>query len=162
MIWVDFFILGVILVSGLLSLWRGFVKEALSLITWIAAPVIAILFYEDFAPWFERWVSVPSARLALAFGILLVLVLILGGLVNYLVGQLVSKTGLTGTDRALGIVFGIARGVMVVGVLVLLAGLTQVPQDPWWKESIFLKHFVDLALWMRSFLPTDIAANIQY
>ncbi|HSJ49521.1 MAG TPA: CvpA family protein [Gammaproteobacteria bacterium] len=162
MIWVDFFILGVILVSGLLSLWRGFVKEALSLITWIAAPVIAILFYEDFAPWFERWVSVPSARLALAFGILLVLVLILGGLVNYLVGQLVSKTGLTGTDRALGIVFGIARGVMVVGVLVLLAGLTQVPQDLWWKESIFLKHFVDLALWMRSFLPTDIAANIQY
>ncbi|MFN2338087.1 MAG: CvpA family protein [Gammaproteobacteria bacterium] len=162
MIWVDFFILGVILVSGLLSLWRGFVKEALSLITWIAAPVIAILFYEDFAPWFERWVSVPSARIALAFGILLVLVLILGGLVNYLVGQLVSKTGLTGTDRALGIVFGIARGVMVVGVLVLLAGLTQVPQDPWWKESVFLKHFVDLALWMRSFLPTDIAANIQY
>lgn len=162
MIWVDFFILGVILVSGLLSLWRGFVKEALSLLTWIAAPVIAILFYEDFAPWFERWVSVPSARLALAFGILLVLVLILGGLVNYLVGQLVSKTGLTGTDRALGIVFGIARGVMVVGVLVLLAGLTQVPQDPWWKESVFLKHFVDLALWMRSFLPTDIAANIQY
>ncbi len=162
MIWVDFFILGVILLSGLLSLWRGFVKEALSLLTWIAAPMIAILFYEDFAPWFERWVSVPSARLALAFGILLVLVLILGGLVNYLVGQLVSKTGLTGTDRALGIVFGIARGVMVVGVLVLLAGLTQVPQDPWWKESIFLKHFVDLALWMRSFLPTDIAANIQY
>lgn len=162
MIWVDYFILGVILLSGLLSLWRGFVKEALSLVTWIAAPVIAILFYEDFAPWFERWVSVPSARLALAFGILLVLVLILGGLVNYLVGQLVSKTGLTGTDRALGIVFGIARGVMVVGVLVLLAGLTQVPQDPWWKESVFLKHFVDLALWMRSFLPTDIAANIQY
>lgn len=162
MIWVDYFILGVILLSGLLSLWRGFVKEALSLITWIAAPVIAIFFYEDFAPWFERWVSVPSARLALAFGILLVLVLILGGLVNYLVGQLVSKTGLTGTDRALGIVFGIARGVMVVGVLVLLAGLTQVPQDPWWQESVFLKHFVDLALWMRSFLPTDIAANIQY
>ncbi|HEY9150520.1 MAG: CvpA family protein [Gammaproteobacteria bacterium] len=162
MIWVDYFILGVVLLSGLLSLWRGFVKEALSLLTWIAAPVIAILFYEDFAPWFERWVSVPSARLALAFGILLVLVLILGGLVNYLVGQLVSKTGLTGTDRALGIVFGIARGVMVVGVLVLLAGLTQVPQDPWWQESVFLKHFVELALWMRSFLPTDIAENIQY
>jgi membrane protein required for colicin V production len=91
-----------------------------------------------------------------------VLVLVLGGVVNYLIGQLVSKTGLSGTDRALGIVFGIARGVMVVGVLVLLAGLTQLPQDPWWQESIFLGHFVDLALWMRSFLPADIAANIQY
>jgi membrane protein required for colicin V production len=161
-IWVDYFILGVVVLSGLLSLWRGFVKEALSLATWIVAPVIAILFYEDFAPWFERWVSMPSARLALAFGILLVLVLFLGGLVNYLVGQLVSKTGLTGTDRALGIVFGIARGVMVVGVLVLLAGLTQLPQDPWWQESVFLKHFVELAQWMSSFLPADIAANIQY
>ena len=162
MIWVDYFILGVIILSGLLSLWRGFVKEALSLATWIAAPVVAILFYEELAPWFERWVSAPSGRLALAFGILLVLVLVLGGLVNYLVGQLVSKTGLSGTDRALGIVFGIARGVMVVGVLVLLAGLTQLPQDPWWQESIFLRHFVDLARWMSSFLPANIAANIQY
>jgi membrane protein required for colicin V production len=160
--WVDFFILGVIILSGLVSLWRGFVKEALSLATWVAAPAIAIWFYEDLAPWFERWVSVPSARLALAFGILLVLVLILGGLVNFLIGQLVSKTGLSGTDRVLGILFGVARGVLVVGVLVMLAGLTQIPQDPWWQESVFLKHFVDLAKWISSFLPADIADNIQY
>ncbi len=162
MIWVDFFILGIISLSALLSLWRGFVKEALSLATWIAAPAIAILFYEDFAVWFEQWVSVPSARKAVAFAILVLLVLILGGVVNYLVGQLVAKTGLTATDRAFGMIFGIARGVLIVGVLVLLAGLTQVPQDPWWNQSLFLKHFVDLAMWLRSFLPEDIAANIQY
>lgn len=162
MIWVDYFILGVIVLSALLSLWRGFIKEALSLATWIAAPVVAILFYEAFAQWFEQWLSVPSARKALAFGILVVMVLILGGVANYLIGQLVAKTGLTATDRAFGMVFGIARGVLIVGVLVLLAGLTEVPQDPWWNQSVFLKHFVDLALWMRSFLPDDIAANIRY
>ena len=162
LIWVDLFILGVIVVSALLSLWRGFIKESLSLATWIAAPAIAIFFYEDFAQLFAQWISVPSARKALACGILVVVVLILGGIVNYLVGQLVSKTGLTATDRALGMVFGIGRGILIIGVLVLLAGLTGVPQDPWWKESVLLHHFVDLALWLRSFLPEDIATTIQY
>lgn len=162
MIWVDYFVLGVITLSALLSLWRGFVKEAISLATWIAAPTVALLFYEELAVWFDRWVSVPSARMALAFGILLVLVLVLGGVVNYLVGQLVAKTGLTATDRAMGMVFGVARGVMIVGILVLMAGLTAVPQDPWWNESMLLKHFEDLAIWLRSFLPGNIAENIQY
>ena len=86
----------------------------------------------------------------------------MGGLVNYLMGELVEKTGLSGTDRMLGLVFGIVRGVAVVGIIVLLAGLTPLPRDPWWNESRLLMHFEQLALWMRGYLPPEIASYIAF
>jgi len=87
---------------------------------------------------------------------------LIGGLVGYLGGQLVAKTGLTSTDRALGVIFGIARGIVIIAVLVLLAGLTALPQDPWWQESLLLEHFQEMAVWLKSFLPEDIARNIEF
>jgi membrane protein required for colicin V production len=59
-------------------------------------------------------------------------------------------------------VFGIARGIVIVAVMVMLAGLTTLPQDPWWKESLLLAHFQDMAMWLRGFLPPDIAEDIQF
>lgn len=162
MIWVDFFILAIITISALLSLWRGFVREALSLASWIAALWVAMLFFQNLAAWLARWIDTPSVRSVVAFTALFVSVVLLGGLINFLAGQLVSKTGLTGTDRALGIVFGTARGVVIVAVLVMLAGLTALPQDTWWSQSLLLHHFQDMALWLRSFLPPDIAQHIHY
>ena len=119
----DIVILVIIGISALLSLVRGFIKEALSLVTWIAAFWVSLAFTDRAADLLANWVSLPSARAALAFAGLFVAVLLLGGLVNYLIGQLVRKTGLGGTDRMLGMVFGVLRGVMVVAVLVLLAAL---------------------------------------
>lgn len=162
MIWVDYFLLAIITVSALLSLWRGFVREALSLATWIVALWVAILFFEQLSGWLARWIDTPSISDVVAFTVLFISTVVLGGLVNLLAGQLVDRTGLTATDRALGMVFGIARGVVIVAVLVLLAGLTTLPQDPWWKEALLLHHFQDLALWLRSFLPADVAENIHY
>ena len=66
------------------------------------------------------------------------------------------------TDRALGVVFGIARGIVIVAILVLCAGLTALPKDPWWKESLFLPHFQVLAEEIRSLLPPEVAALFQY
>ncbi|HFD79896.1 MAG TPA: CvpA family protein [Gammaproteobacteria bacterium] len=162
MIWVDYLLLAIIVISTLLSLWRGFVREALSLASWLAALWIAMLFFEDLAGWLATWIDTPSVRSAVAFAILFVSTVLVGGLVGYLAGQLVARTGLTATDRALGMVFGVARGVVIVAVLVMLAGLTTVPQDPWWSESLLLPHFQEMALWLRSFLPADIADHIQY
>ena len=75
---------------------------------------------------------------------------------------MIKKTGLSGTDRMVGIFFGVARGCMVVALLVLVAGLTALPQDPWWSESQFMHYFQDMAIWLRQFLPADYAKNIQY
>lgn len=162
MIWIDYILLAIIMISALLSLWRGFVKEALSLASWIVALWVALLFFHDLADWLARWIDAPSVRDGVGFGLLFVVTVLIGGLVGYLAGQLVSKTGLTATDRVLGMLFGIARGVVIVAVMVLLAGLTSIPDDPWWQESLLLAHFQDVALWLRSFLPADIAENISF
>ena len=162
MIWVDYILLGVIVISALLSLWRGFVTEAISLLSWIVGLWVAVVFFQDLAHLMKDWIDTPSIRDVSAFAILFIGTVLVGGLVNYLAGQLVAKTGLTATDRVLGMLFGIARGIVIVAVLVLLAGLTALPQDPWWQEALLLEHFQDMALWLRSFLPANIAENIRF
>lgn len=160
--WIDVVIISLVVLSAILSLFRGFVKEALALITWLVALWVAMAFYEELAAWLSQWIAVPSAQKVTAFALLFICVLLLGAMVNYLAGKLVDKTGLTGTDKMLGVVFGIARGAVIVAILVLLAGLTPVPQDPWWQDSQFLGYFEQLAMWMRDFLPSEIANNITY
>ena len=156
--WVDCAILAVIVLSAVISLFRGFMREALSLIGWIAAVWIGLTFSRFLAPSLSGLISVPSLRLAAAFMLLFVATLLFAAVVNYLVAKLVQKTGLGGSDRMLGVAFGAARGVVIVAVLVLLAELTTVPQDPWWRDSVLLKHFEVLAAGIRDVLPTDLAA----
>lgn len=162
MIWADVVILVLIGISMLISLWRGFTREALSLAAWIAAFWIGFTFAWLPATYLEPWVSVPSARLALGFLGLFLVTLLAGGVVNYLIGKAVDKTGMTGTDRMLGLFFGLARGIVLVAVLVLLAGLTPLPRDPWWREAVFIGHFQQLAELLRELLPPDIAAHFVY
>jgi membrane protein required for colicin V production len=161
-IWLDYILLVIIAVSALLSLWRGFVMEAISLVNWILALWVAVIFFQDLAELMKDWIVTASIRNVAAFAALFVGTALVGGLVNFLAGQLVAKTGLTATDRALGMVFGFVRGVVIVAVLVLLAGLTALPQDPWWREALLLGHFQDMALWLSSFLPDHIAENIRF
>jgi membrane protein required for colicin V production len=160
--WIDVVILALIALSAILSLFRGFVREAVALATWLIALWVAMAFYEDLAAILSQWISVPSAQKITAFAVLFISVLLLGAIVNYLAGKVVDKTGLTGTDKLLGIVFGVARGGVIVAILVLLAGLTPLPQDPWWQDSQFLGYFQELAMWLRSYLPDDIADSISY
>jgi membrane protein required for colicin V production len=96
-------------------------------------------------------------QFGIAFGLLLIATLLVGGILNYLIGRLIDETGLSGTDRMLGMVFGVARGVLVVAILVLLARATPLPQDPWWKESALLGQFDRMADWLVDFLPAEQA-----
>ena len=162
MYWVDIAILVIILLSVLVSVLRGFTKEALSLAGWIIAFWVALTFGDNLQVLLEPHIDVPSARIIVAFAILFLLTLIMAGLVNYLMLQLIKKTGLTGTDRIIGVVFGVARGCVIVAVLVLLAGLTPLPQDPWWGQSHLLPYFQDMAVWIRGYLPAEVAENIRY
>jgi membrane protein required for colicin V production len=161
-IWVDFAILILLGLSMLVSLWRGFTREALSLLAWIAAFWVGFTFAHLPAHYLTGYVSTPSARLALGFLGLFLVTLLLGGVVNYLVCKLVDTTGMSGTDRMLGIFFGLGRGIVLVALLVLLAGLTPMPHDPWWKASLFIRHFEQLAIWMRDLLPPEIAGHVVY
>ena len=160
--WLDYVLIGVIVVSALISLLRGFVREAFSLAIWILAFWISWSFFRDLAVHFHTWIDSPSVRLGIAFGALMLVSLMVGGMVNYLLIQLIERTGMSGTDRFVGMIFGAARGVTVVAVLVLLAGLTTLPQEGWWQESRLIPYFRELALWLRDLLPTDMAGYFRY
>ncbi|MCU7907013.1 MAG: CvpA family protein [Candidatus Thiodiazotropha sp. (ex Epidulcina cf. delphinae)] len=162
MLWVDILIIAVIALSAIIGLVRGFVQEALSLATWIAAFTLAWVFFRALAVELEPWIDVPSIRLGVAYGVILLAVLLLGAVVNHFMKVLVNTTGLSGTDRLIGIFFGVARGTVVVAILILPAGLTPFPQDSWWRESSLIPYFQDLALWLKRYLPDDIAANFHY
>ena len=103
----------------------------------------------------------PSARLAIAFLVIFLAVLLVGMVVNSLVSKMVKKTGLSGTDRVVGMLFGFARGVFVVGLLVLSAGLTALPQDPWWTQSRLLPYFTPIAAEVRQYLPAEFAERVD-
>ena len=160
--WVDFVILGILGVSVLISLWRGFTREALSLAGWVLAVWVALMFSDNLERLLRSHIETPSLRLIVAFAILFFLTLLVAAFINYLAVQLIKKTGLSGTDRVIGIAFGLARGIVLVTVLVLLAGLTSVPRDPWWKQSALMHYFQDLAVWTRTWLPPEVAKNIRY
>lgn len=124
--WVDALILGILVISSLISLSRGFIKEALSLVTWIVAGVVAWMFGGSLAHHFEPYLDTPSVRVIAACAILFIVTLLVGALVNFLLAQLVRATGLTGTDRLLGMVFGAARGLLLIVIIVGLLSLAPV------------------------------------
>jgi membrane protein required for colicin V production len=159
--WPDYALIAIITLSILIGVWRGFVKEAFSLAVWVAAFVIAFQFSGAVAGLMENSISLPSARTALAFGGLFVVTLLVGGLLTFLVGKMVEKTGLSGTDRLLGGVFGIGRGLILVLMLIIVAGLTPIPRDPWWQESETIQALVPLAEWMAELLPDSIREHID-
>ena len=163
LIWPDYIIITIIAVSTVISLLRGFVRESLALAGWILAIWVSMMYMHQMAIFITPYINVPPSILSLiSFMILFVTTLILAALVTNLGANLVDKTGLSGTDRAIGMLFGIARGILIVGVLVLLAGFTMIPQDPWWKESVLISHFQQLAVQMKAFLPSHIAAKLHY
>jgi membrane protein required for colicin V production len=159
MIWVDIVITGIIVISALFSLMRGFVREALSLLGWLVSFWLAITFAGDLAESFLSGISVPSLRVVVAFTIIFVLILVIMTLINKLASQLIKKTGLTGTDRMIGMVFGVVRGALIVSVLVFLAGFTVMPQDLWWQESVLMDVFHEFAVWLRQSVAPEIAGG---
>lgn len=100
-----------------------------------------------------EFIEIPSLRVIAGCTILFVATLMLGALVNYLIGELVRVTGLSGTDRFLGMVFGAARGALLIVVLVGLVSLAPaVEQDLWWQKSILIPHFLMVADWSKTFI----------
>lgn len=150
--WVDWAIIAIIIISCLISLKRGFVKEALSLVTWIIAGVVAWMFGGALAQHLTDFIEMPSARIIAGCAILFVATLLVGALVNFLISELVRVTGLSGTDRFLGMVFGGARGALLVVVLTGLLSLAPVQQDPWWQQSSLIPHFLIVADWSKNLI----------
>jgi len=161
-VWADIVIIVVIVISALISWLRGLIKEVLSLLAWVLAFWVGATFTHGFAELLVNQIAADSIRLMAAFLILFLGTLVIAGVVNFLIGKLIAKTGLSSTDRALGVLFGIARGTAIIFVLVLLAGLTTAPELPWWEQSLILPQFEPLAVWVTGLFPESLAKYFAY
>ena len=142
--WADWTILAIVAISTLIGLSRGFVRETLSLLTWVAAFVIAMMFRDQLAPLLSNLVDTPSLQAIAAFAILFLFTLLAGAGLNMTLSAFVEATGLSGTDRVLGMVFGLLRGgIIVIALLILAPALVPVEEDAWWRESVLIPNFLE-------------------
>jgi len=150
--WIDFALIGVIALSTIISIVGGFIKEAISLVVWFGALFIASQFYPDVAVYFTS-IEDTVLRNGAAIAVLFVSTLIVGGLVNYTIGQLVRVTGLSGTDRALGAVFGALRGVLIVSALLFFVDtFTPSSEAQWWRDSVLIPEFAVIIEWFFEYV----------
>ncbi len=156
---------GVLLILGasvVIGLFRGLVKEVLSLIAYVAAFTCAIRYGPVVYEWLVPYLENSFLRLAIAYAGVFILVLLLVGMVNMALGMLMTATGLTPVDRGMGALFGLARGVVIVLVLVVAAGFTPLPKEPWWTQAAFSSYAEEGVRMVKPLLPEQFADWIRY
>jgi len=158
----DYTVFAIVLLSALLGWWRGLVYEILSLLGWVAAVVVARSFATQAAPYMPAILGVESARTAAAFVSLFVITLIVGAVVAWLLSKLVKWAGLGLMDGLLGMFFGMLRGVLIVLVLVVLAGMTRLPQQDFWHNAWSSKPLESMVLTIQGWLPSSVVNRLHY
>lgn len=152
--WIDYTIIGIIIFSAVVSVIRGFVREALSLVGWVCAFFVASQFYFYIADYFTYFHD-AFIRNAVAIAILFIATLLVCSVVSYIISTIVDKTGLTGTDRVLGIFFGVVRGILIVSaILFFIDTFTAFSQNPDWQDSQLIPHFRYIIHWFFEYLQT--------
>lgn len=157
----DLAILGVVLVFAVIGIVRGFIKEVLSLTSWILSFWVAFTFAERASLLFESYIDAPLLRLVAAFAALFVCSLLLLTIISFLLHKLLAVSGIKGTDRALGGLFGALKGLVLVAALMLFAQETVLPQEEWWRSSALAGHFQPLVLVIRDLLPIEVTSDAQ-
>lgn len=156
---VDVILIVVIFLSALFSLIRGFVKESISLATWVIAIWLAATFAPKLADVLPLSIESEAVRQAIGFGVLFILSLVVGAVVNMLVSQVVKKTGLSTADRVFGVAFGVLRGGLIIVVFVVVGGMTPLPESDWWQSSVLLQWFESAAIMIQQYLPDDLGLS---
>ena len=136
---VDNLILAVIAISSAFGVRRGFIKEIMSLLSWIAALLVSRVYSVSLASILENLIDNPSVRYVIAFSVLFVIIIMLGTLLNHLMSKLLVVTGLKTIDRLLGAVFGVARGTVIVLVFLFVLNLF-VSESEWWQQSTLIPY----------------------
>ena len=161
MTWFDYAVFAIIGLSVLLAVFRGVVREIAALAGWAAALILSGLFAQQLAQLLPAALS-PMLRSVIAYLVVFLGVLLVSGLAGVLLAKLFHAAGLGFTDRAVGALFGLVRGVLIVFVAVMLAGLTSLPREPFWREAALSGPIETAVLAARPALPKDLAQRIRY
>jgi membrane protein required for colicin V production len=158
----DLCVLAILAISLLLGLWRGLVSEVLALAAWVLALLAGKTFSSDAAPALAGVIKDPTLQMSVAFALIVVAVILLVALVRFLLRELLRAAGLGVADRLLGACFGLGRGLLVVLLGVLLAGLTSLPRSTWWQESMLAPPLETAVLAAKPWMPAAMAKRIKY
>ncbi len=159
---IDYVILLMIVLSALLSFWRGFIHESLSLFSWFAAALLGKVYAKSLAPLLPAQLNSSALRMMIAFTLIFIAVLMLGAVISKILTTLGSRMGLANLDHLLGLCFGLARGVAIITIIVFASGLTAIPRDSWWRNSLFLPYFEHLAVIAAAEISPQIATQLKF
>lgn len=158
----DYVALGIVGVSLVFGLWRGVVGEIIALVAWVVAIFAAVEFGARVGTFVFAGLSDPALRTLAGCVVIFVGVLVVMALFRMVVRSMVKALGLSVSDRILGMVFGLVRGVLVCMVLVALGGMTSAPTQPWWRQATLSAPLETAVLATRSWLPDDLAKRIRF
>lgn len=158
----DFVVIGVMLVSVALGLWRGLAHEAMSIIGLIAAYQLARMYAHPFGVWLPATSGPEHVRVIVAFVAIFVIVVFASDAVASLISKLMGTAGLGLVNRVLGGGFGIIRGGLLILIMVWLAGMTSLPQQSFWRDASFSRPLVNFALEQKGWLPDNLAQRLHY
>jgi len=159
----DYIILLIVILSVLLGWWRGLVYEVLSLLSWITSYFVAVAWATDLTPYMPAVLENETLRSVAAFTAVFIATLILCGIAAWALNKLIKSFGLDWrTDGVMGALFGFFRGLMLVLLLVLMAGLTKLPQTPFWRDALLSKPLQNVAWVFKKMLPKDMAKRVSY
>ena len=158
----DYVAIGIVSLSLLFGLWRGVVGESLALLAWGGGLFAAVEFGGRVGGMVFGGIADASLRVLAGSVLVFVGVLVAMALVRMAVNSMVKALGLSVSDRLLGMVFGLVRGVLVTMVLVGLGGMTAVPKQAWWRDATLAPPLETAVLAVKPWLPDDLAKRIRF
>ncbi len=158
----DLGILILIALSAFIGLMRGFIKEALSLVTWVAAFAVTLLYMKPLAADLPFGTQSEVMRLGIAIAILFFGTLVIGAIINHFISSAVSSIGLGKIDHVLGGIFGVVRGALIITLLVMVIGsVTAYSKQSWWMDSHLMPWFENWATTVKAMIPDKLPAFIE-
>ena len=159
----DLLIFGIVAIFAAIGVWRGLLREAMSLLTWVLSGVLAWFYAAPVSRLLQGFIEDAALRQLCAFIVIFIVVFLLGLAASWLLHKYFPlKRHFRLVNNALGGVVGAARGAMIITVVVLVAGLTSVPQSAWWRGSAFSPFFERAAVYVAGYIPRDIARHLRY
>jgi membrane protein required for colicin V production len=158
----DYAVLGIIGLSILLSVMRGFLREVMALLAWVMAFWLAALYASEVAPLLPQSIPTQQLRMLAAYALVFFLVFVVMSMFSITVSQLLKVLGVGPLDRLLGAVFGFARGLVIVLALVVVAGLTSVPKEPFWRNATFSAPLEAVVAAIKPWLPEALRKELKY
>ena len=150
---IDWVIVAILAVSTLLGLWRGLMREVFSLAGWIVAVILSLRYAVPLGVHLPGGIEWPVLRTSIAVAIIVVLCLFTAALLGWVVHKFITAVRLSGTDRMLGAIFGLARGLLIVFIAVHFTSRTTFAQQPAWREALLVKPFEAGVRWLAPHVP---------